>query len=173
MPAYDARHLIEHPQITSESIDYPTVRDLDVRQDAALRMVRTFKRNGVELPDEKGPVVEMLNEKPEYISQSLKSSLIDTQRKRKQTVSLERNYVTAERVADPHAEDALEAVESSAKDELEAFAATATPAELEALALLKHCQTLIAQNKQLPNSVRSKLKRLRKETGLALDVSLL
>lgn len=175
-----ATHLIQYPSpMDPEPADEPTIYDLDVRQDAQLRLFRHYQRRGEPYPMTAQDMVQFHRQHEDFVVQALNSSVIDQVRKIRGQGSAQRTVVTLTElgpefdVEDPTAEQAMDAVESSAADELQAFLSTANDAEREAVTLMRECQKLIENGFSLPNSHRSKLKRLRQQTGLALDVSLL
>lgn len=173
-------HLIDYPSpMDPEVVDSPTIYDLDVRQDAHLRLFRHYQRRGEAYPMTVQDMVQFHRQHEDFVVRALNSSVIDQVRKIRGQGAAERTVVTlsdlgpAFDVEDPTAEYALEAVESSALEELQAFLQTATESEKEAVSLMRECQLMIENGMTLTNSQRSKLKRLRQQTGLALDVSLL
>lgn len=173
-------HMIQYPSpMDPEPIDLPTIYDLDVRQDAHVRLFRHYQRRGEPYPMTAQDMVQFHQQHEDFVVQALNSSVIDQVRKIRGQGAAQRTVVPLVDlgpdfdVEDPTAAAAMDAVESSAADEIEAFLSTATHAEREAVALMRECQVLLEKGVPLPNSHRSKLKRLRQQTGLALDVSLL
>jgi len=173
-------HLIDYPSpMDPEVVDAPTIYDLDVRQDAHLRLFRHYQRRGEAYPMTVQDMVQFHRKHEDFVVRALNSSVIDQVRKIRGQGAAERTVVTLSDlgpnfdVEDPTAEYALDAVESSALEELQAFLQTANESEKEAVKLMRECQLMIESGLTLTNSHRSKLKRLRQQTGLALDVSLL
>lgn len=173
-------HLIDYPSPADpELVDQPTIYDLDVRQDAHFRLFRHYQRRGEPYPMALPDLIEFHRLHESHVVQALNSSVVDQVRKIRGQGSAQRTVVTLGELGpafdteDPTATEALEAVESNASDELEAFLATATLPEREAVRLMRECQTLIEAGTPLSDRHRSKLKRLRQQTGLALDISLL
>lgn len=177
MASFRAEDLLTIPNKTVHLHNQPSARDLDVRQDAVERLVKTAKREGVTLPEHREDLVSYLNERPQYINTALRSAKSDAYRKTKvraNTVSLSQYYKQAEAVVDERQENEMIAAESAtAKDELEAFMGSATAPEREAVELLAYCQKLIYNGETIPSAISNKLSRLRRQTGLPLDVSLL
>jgi hypothetical protein len=175
-----ATHLIDYPSpMDPETVNNPTIYDLDVRQDAHLRLFRHYQKRGEPYPMTVQDMVQFHRRHESFVVQALNSSVIDQVRKIRGQGAAERNVVLLSDlgpefdIEDSTAAQALDAVESSAADELEAFLESASEAEKEAVQLMQECQQLIEQGVSLKDSHRSKLKRLRQQTGLALDVSLL
>lgn len=173
-------HLVEYPSpVDPEPVNNPTIYDLDVRQEAHLRLFRHYQRRGEPYPMTVQDMVQFHRRHESFVVQALNSSVIDQVRKIRGQGAAERTVVPLSDlgpefdIEDPTAGDALDAVESTASDELDAFLATATAAEREAVRLMQECQSLIERGSPLTDSHRSKLKRLRQQTGLPLDVSLL
>jgi hypothetical protein len=172
-------HLIDYPSPTVEAVDKPTIYDLDVRQDAHLRLFRHYQRRGESYPMTVTDMVQFHSKHESFVVQALNHSVVDQVRKIRGQGAAQRTVVVLSDMGpnfdteDPTAAEALDAVESSASDELEAFLESASTYELEAVRLMQECQSLIERGIPLSDKHRSKLKRLRQQTGLALDVSLL
>lgn len=180
MAAYTARDFVLHRQAAKPRVEYtdrPQAHDADTLQDTLLRMVRTHLREGNPLPQETDAVIDTLDQRPSYLTTANRSAHTDNRRKRKvrnQVVSLTTYAKQAEAIIDDRQEDELLTAESAtAKDELDAFMGSATDAEKEAVTLLVQCQQLLHEGRVIPDAIRSKLARLRRQTGLALDLSLL
>lgn len=176
------RHLIDHPSPPlTDAIDQPTIHTLDVRQDAAYSLIRSFRNKGLTVPMDtteltqffathEGAVVNSLNQAVGQEIRRVKRRFSDQPKERPLTFS---ELPAAARLADPRAAEELSAVEATAADELEAFLSTATSDERDAVTLLREIQRLKEQSIPLSDSIRSRLKRLRQRTGLPLDISLL
>lgn len=177
------RHLIEHPSpVPLDAIDQPTIHALDMRQDAAVNLIRSFTTQGVPIPmaesdlatffaTHEGAVVNSLNQAVGQEIRRIKRRHSDGPKEHPLPFSA--LPAGAARIADPRVEEDFAAVEATATDELSAFLTTATPAERDAVTLLAEIQRLKAQDIPLSDGLRSKLKRLRQRTGLPLDISLL
>lgn len=173
-------HLVQYPSpMDPEPVDKPTIYDLDIRQEANLRLFKHYQKKGEPFPMTATDLAKFHLEHEDIVVRALNHSVVDQVRKIKGQGSAQRTTVPLSDlgpdfdISDPTATAALEAVESTPLDELEAFLKTANTAEREAVGVLRECQKLIEQGKPLPDSYRSRLKRLRRQTGLALDVSLL
>lgn len=173
-------HLIEHPSpFDPDRIDHPTIHNPDVRQEAALWLFRTLPRTGVTHPMHADDLVTFYAQHPGHVVRSLQQAVGWEVRKQRGQSATPRSFVALGELdtqfIDPTSSEEITAVEdrASATEQLEAFLSSASPAEREAVELLQECQRLIAQGSPLSDSHRSKLKRLRRSTGLALDVSLL
>lgn len=173
-------HLVQYPSpLDPEPVDNPTIYDLDVRQDANLRLFKHYKNRGVPFPMTASEMTQFHFEHEDIVVRALNNSVVDQVRKIKGQGSAQRTVVPMSDlgpefdVSDPTATAALEAVECTPLEELQAFLSTASSLEIEAVRVMRECQKLIEQGASLPDSYRSKLKRLRQQTGLALDTSLL
>lgn len=173
--------LLEHPStVKTEYTGKYRITDRDVRQEAAIKVLKSLDKRGVSWYNE-DTLIEGLDANGGLIRTSLNSVVRDAIRKdrgykkepRPKMLSLTALEDTSSPIADPTAEEALEAVEGGAVEELSSFMASASPAEQEAVIAMKQAQWYVEQGMNLPNDLRSKLKRLRKQTGLALDVSIL
>lgn len=177
MPVYDAKTLLQHPTRLVHHNDRHTIHDFDVKQAAAMRLVKTALRNGQPLPNDTEELMHTLDTNRSHINVSLKSAKTDAYRRAKhqKTVSLAAYYNKASEAIDHAQEDALDSAldQATAKDEIIAFLDSANEPEREAFSLMVECQKLIAEGQSIPGAISSKLSRLRRQTGLALDLSLL
>jgi hypothetical protein len=159
-----------------EFVDMPNERE--IRQDAALRALVALRKLNLLASDDP---VTAFNAQPRIVALSYRWARIDAVRahlgRGKQTRPVQLRELP-ELLADSEQEVMLSAVESDATAEIRRYEEFGLPSlTLEqtrrVFTLMRQVQNIKAHQNPIPDALRKQLSRLRKETGLPLDVRLL
>lgn len=186
-------YLVQHGDLPRvEHADEVKAGDLDVRQEAALRTLIALKRNNIEF-DEADLVhsFDSIDEEYHFVSVALKWAYSDARRDlHGRSRSGSRKYRTeridsvlvnerdmhyevgADRFADERCARQLDVLESDGQAQVQALRQMG-PEFAQAVDLMLDLQRLKALGVPIPNAAHSALARLRKATGLPLNVTLL
>jgi len=188
-----------HKMKPIDNVDVISSQDFDIRQDAALRAFSKFQTQGMAIISDEH-FIEVLNDNEPVAKASLRYARLDALRAKNGSASWrnDANAALARNVSnttsldhvspsedsdgedlvtsliDPDWEVAFEAIESDWNAEMREVFKSAEPIQREAIKFMAYLLDQKSQGFAIDsNSTRSKLKRLRKASGFALNARLL
>lgn len=162
---------------TTEDISVIRQTDRDVRQDAALDLLRNFQANGVEVNDD--TLIDVIDEHGALANHTLRIAWAAMLRKqngrnpqtREQRATVRLQHDDTELPIED-AEDKYERVDVVPMPRVRERYERGNDAEKQAILLMVHIQQLKACGYPVSPKLRKKVSRYRQQTGLPLNVNL-